>query len=465
MAQVDEVRDPAGRWADLPSRSPWIAQLAADGPPRPLHSDVDTDVLIVGAGIAGVATAFFVLRDTPMRVLLVERDRVGRGATGRNAGQLTTYFERPLASIAAEFGEARAVEGQRAFDDAHDLLDLMAGEAAATGRVERFTGHMGMFTLNHVSVHLRNNLVRRRGGLRLETCRISEDAEFLDDVDPEFEGLYSVVPQARIDELLELDDGRYRAVLSDRKGCANSGLLVQQVLAYLELRYADRFRYADRTHVARLVVGDGGVRAEAGDGRRIRAAAAVLCTNGFVDHEVETGSGERIELDPAQRVTGTIGYMAAFVEEQHRAPAAMSYIRNTEIGGPTPYVYVTRRTYDRADDVVTLTCMGGPEWPIDHGWTADAPFPAGLLDQMDETVRPYAQPRRPPGRPYDFQWHGLMGYTGGMIRVIGRHPRYPELLYNLGCNGVGFLPSIHGGQVIARTLGGESPAPSIFDPR
>ena len=52
-----------------------------------------------------------------------------------------------------------------------------------------------------------------------------------------------------------------------------------------------------------------------------------------------------------------------------------------------------------------------------------------------------------------------------MIRVIGRHPRYPELLYNLGCNGVGFLPSIHGGQVIARTLGGESLAPSIFDPR
>jgi glycine/D-amino acid oxidase-like deaminating enzyme len=143
----------------------------------------------------------------------------------------------------------------------------------------------------------------------------------------------------------------------------------------------------------------------------------------------------------------------------------MSYIRNTEIGGPTPYVYVTRRTYDRADGEVTLTCMGGPEWPIDHPWTEREPFPAELLAHMDDVIRPYAQPRRQPGLAYDFQWNGLMGYMPGMVRVVGAHPRHPELLYNLGCNGVGFLPSIFGGQRIAQILGGEDLGPSIFDPR
>jgi glycine/D-amino acid oxidase-like deaminating enzyme len=49
--------------------------------------------------------------------------------------------------------------------------------------------------------------------------------------------------------------------------------------------------------------------------------------------------------------------------------------------------------------------------------------------------------------------------------VIGTHPRHPELLYNLGCNGVGFLPSICGGQRVARILAGEQLPPSIFDPR
>ena len=39
-----------------------------------------------------------------------------------------------------------------------------------------------------------------------------------------------------------------------------------------------------------------------------------------------------------------------------------------------------------------------------------------------------------------------MGYMDGGVRVIGAHPRHAALLYNLGCNGVGFLPSICGGE-------------------
>jgi glycine/D-amino acid oxidase-like deaminating enzyme len=58
-----------------------------------------------------------------------------------------------------------------------------------------------------------------------------------------------------------------------------------------------------------------------------------------------------------------------------------------------------------------------------------------------------------------------MGYMDGMVRVIGPHPGRSPLLYNLGCNGVGFLPSIHGGRQIARLLGGEQLPRSIFDPR
>ena len=72
--------------------------------------------------------------------------------------------------------------------------------------------------------------------------------------------------------------------------------------------------------------------------------------------------------------------MAAFVEDAPRPPAAMSYIRNTTIGGDTPYVYVTRRTYDRAADTVTLTCMGGPEHPFHEPiYHRDAPFPGDVL--------------------------------------------------------------------------------------
>lgn len=440
--------------------------MAPDAPPRPLDAGTSTDVVIVGAGIAGVATAFFTLRSTSSGVLLIERDRVARGATGRNAGQLTTYFERPLYDIADEFGIDMAVDGQRAFDEAHDLLDLMVTETGAQVRVERFLGHMGMFSLNHLDVHLRNGLLRRLGGLRPEPCVVSEEAEFLGQIPEAYGSLYSVVPQSRIRELLETTDDRYRAVLSDVKGCANAGLFVQQALAYLEGAYPDRLRYVDHTLVERVVVGrdDEGAVVQA-RGHAVSASHVVLCTNGFTDHVVEDEAGTPIGLHERQRVVGTIGYMAAFFEERPRTPAAMSYIRNATIGGDTPYVYVTRRTYDRPGGPTTLTCMGGPEHPIDRPWVRDEPFPGNLLAEMDEHLRPFAQPSRPAGRPYDFQWHGLMGYMDGRVRVIGAHPGRPALLYNLGCNGVGFLPSIHGGRQIARILSGQRLPPSIFDPR
>lgn len=457
---------PRPAYTDAPSRSPWIAQMAAEGPPRPLDGDASTDVAIVGAGIAGVATAFFTLRSTSRRVILIERDRAARGATGRNAGQLTTYFERPLFEIAEEFGVDLAAAAQRAFDDAHDLLDLMVAEAGVQVRVERFTGHMGMFNLNHLLVHLRNGLVRRQGGLRPEGCVVSEEADFLGEIPAEFSDLYSVVPQSRIRELLETDDDRYRAVLSDVKGCANAGLLVQQVLGYLERQYPDRLRYVDHTLVERVVLGNRGGAVVHALGHRVSASQVVLCTNGFTDHVVEDEAGAPIWLDERQQIVGTIGFMAAFFEARPRSPAAMSYIRNTTIGGDVPYVYVTRRTYDRPDGTTaTLTCMGGPEHPIDHAWVRDEPFPGALLAYMDEHLRPFAQASRPAGQPYDFQWHGLMGYMDGRVRVIGTHPGRPALLYNLGCNGVGFLPSIHGGREIARLLAGERLPASIFDPR
>jgi glycine/D-amino acid oxidase-like deaminating enzyme len=143
----------------------------------------------------------------------------------------------------------------------------------------------------------------------------------------------------------------------------------------------------------------------------------------------------------------------------------MSYIRNAEIGGEIPYVYITRRTFDRPDDVVTLTCMGGPGEGDQETWSADLPYPGALHRSMDLEVRPLAQPNRPPGLPYDYLWHGPMGYNEGRTRVVGPHPQHPALIYNLGCNGIGFLPSIYGGLRIARHVSGDVLEPSIFDPR
>ncbi|HEY4609952.1 MAG TPA: FAD-binding oxidoreductase [Ilumatobacteraceae bacterium] len=446
----------------IASRSPWLEQLDADSLPRPLDHNDSTDVVIVGAGIAGVATAFFTLRDSSAKVVLIERDRVGRGATGHNAGQLATYFERPLCDLVDAYGFDAAIDAQRAFDGADDLLDEMIAEAGVSARVERVVGHMGMFSLNHLLVHLRNGLLRQQGGLRVDACVISQDAEFLAEIPAEFADLYSVVPQAQVQEMLCTTDHRYRAILSSPRGCANSALIVQQVLSFLEAEYADRFTYADHTPVERIVVSDDGATVHAA-GHEVVARNVVLCTNGFVDHLIEDATGA--SLDPPA-VRRTVGYMAAYVEPSPRPANVMSYIRNETIGGDTPYVYATRRTFDSRRGPSTLTCFGGPEQVIatDAAYDVDDPFPSLTLEEIDSDIRPIVDSARESGAAYDYAWHGLMAYTENKVRVIGFDAHNRALLYNLGCNGVGFLQSVYGGHRIARLIGGERLPPSIFDP-
>src|SRR5260221_5370656 len=110
--------------------------------------------------------------------------------------------------------------------------------------------------------------------------------------------------------------------------------------------------------------------------------------------------------------------------------------------------------------------MGGRESPFhEPAYDRDAAFPGELLTAMDDEVRPFAQPARPARQPYDFHWHGLMGYNESGVRVVGAHAPHPPLLYNLGCNCVGFLPSLCGADRLSPLLAGEQMEPSIFDPR
>ena len=54
------------------------------------NNKINADVVIIGGGIAGLSTAFWIKKEDPsMKVVLVERYQIGDGATGRNAGFIT----------------------------------------------------------------------------------------------------------------------------------------------------------------------------------------------------------------------------------------------------------------------------------------------------------------------------------------------------------------------------------------
>jgi glycine/D-amino acid oxidase-like deaminating enzyme len=233
----------------------------------------------------------------------------------------------------------------------------------------------------------------------------------------------------------------------------------------MQRTYPDRFEFADQSTVEDIILDESTARLSVGQ-HYVTASRVVLCTNGFNHHTVHNKAGGPVPQRLASRIHPRIGYMAGFTSSPGAPASATSYINNEEIGGKKPYYYVTRRPYHRNGEEMTLTCLGGPEAIVEDTATyeADADMPTDIADAFDAEVRPVTAGGRPPGLDYDYTWHGLMAYTDSKVRLVGFEPRNPVLMYNLGCNGVGFLPSIAGGFRIARLHSGHELQPSIFDP-
>jgi glycine/D-amino acid oxidase-like deaminating enzyme len=86
--------------------------------------DIQTDILIVGAGYVGLSTAWWITENNPgVKVTVIERSRPGAGASGRNAGFLTKGSAFFYKHLTEKWGKERALEIFRYAETSLDLIN------------------------------------------------------------------------------------------------------------------------------------------------------------------------------------------------------------------------------------------------------------------------------------------------------------------------------------------------------
>ena len=88
----------------------------------PLQGQIDTDVVVIGAGFAGLSAALD-LGDKGYRVVVLEADRICGGASGRNGGQAIVGFASGQAPFENQLGMQAAKQAWAMSIEAIDLLD------------------------------------------------------------------------------------------------------------------------------------------------------------------------------------------------------------------------------------------------------------------------------------------------------------------------------------------------------
>jgi gamma-glutamylputrescine oxidase len=81
------------------------------------------DVVIIGGGIAGLSTAYWLQKqDSKLRMALIEKNRIGFGASGRNAGFVTCGSTEHFLKLEKDFGLEKATEIWKFSEENHRLL-------------------------------------------------------------------------------------------------------------------------------------------------------------------------------------------------------------------------------------------------------------------------------------------------------------------------------------------------------
>ena len=140
----------------------------------PLDGDRSVDVAIVGGGYTGLWTAYSLLRADPsLNVLVVERETVGFGASGRNGGWCVGELAGGLAGAIATYGRSPGIRlTQAVIDTVGEVGRVVAAEGIECGFVEG-----GVIRLARTQPQLQR---QRHEAETFDSCGLSEVFESLD---------------------------------------------------------------------------------------------------------------------------------------------------------------------------------------------------------------------------------------------------------------------------------------------
>jgi hypothetical protein len=207
--------------------SPWLRQMKRSRPIISLEENTSTNIAIVGGGISGVATAYFLLRDTDKSVTLLERERIACGATGHNGGQVVAALETPISELSKKFSYNLISEGLKAINNAWDLLYSMIEETGIEVELQEVSSNLAL-SIDNVLSMLEESQLREELGLPGVDIFLAEDVT--EDMPEKFRNRFKKVPREDLAEMLLTRDRSFNCALVAKSGLMNSALVCEELV-------------------------------------------------------------------------------------------------------------------------------------------------------------------------------------------------------------------------------------------
>ena len=387
------------------SKSVWMA--TADVPETPpLAADVRTDVCVVGAGIAGLTTAYLLAHEG-LSVVVLDAGGIASGQTQKT----TAHLSNALDDRYVELERIRGADNARL---------AAASHSAAIDRIES---------------------IARKAHIACDFQRVDG---------------YLFVPPGQPDDLLERERDSAR-----RAGLTGVNLVPRAPLATFDTGRCLRFPRQAQFHPLNYLAGL--ARAVLKRGGRIHPGTRVSGVTGGEPATVETTDGPAVTCNAVVVATNT-PINDRFALHTKQAPY-LTYA----VGAPVPAGSVTRALYwdtlEFYHYVRTQPGLAGEDVLIvggeDHkvGQTQDQELRYGRLEA-------WARDRFPMMGPVEYRWSGMVMETLDGLAFLGRNPGDADNVYvATGDSGMGMTHGTIAGMLLTDLiLGRANPWAELYDP-
>jgi glycine/D-amino acid oxidase-like deaminating enzyme/nitrite reductase/ring-hydroxylating ferredoxin subunit len=385
------------------TRSLWMDSAPLDSAP-PLEDDLRADVVVVGAGIAGVTTGYLLARGG-QSVVVLDSGPVGGGMTART----TAHLSASLDDHYEELIRLRGLDDARLAAESHmaaiDLIEQIQDAEQIACDFARVSGYL--------------------------FCAPGDDQDVLErEIDAAHRVGLSGVDWADRAPFKGVDTGR----------C----LRFARMGRFHPLKYLDGLARAVRRDGGRIltarvvaVSGNGNAVVEADTGRRVTARAAVVATNSPINDKVS------IHTKQAPYRTYVVAAQIA------RGAAADALIWDTG----DPYHYVRLQPGQDGDMLI----VGGEDHKTGQ---------ADDMDERFARLEAWTRERFPEAQSFAYRWSGQVMEPVDYLGFIGRNPGdAPNIYVATGDSGMGITHGTIAGMVISDLiLGRENRWAKLYDP-
>jgi glycine/D-amino acid oxidase-like deaminating enzyme/nitrite reductase/ring-hydroxylating ferredoxin subunit len=370
----------------------------------PPEADVQTEVCVVGAGIAGLTTAYLLAKEG-VAVTVLDDGPVGAGESGRTTAQLTCILDRGYVETERLRGATGSMLASAAHHTAISMIEQIVREQRIDCDFTRLDGYL-FLAPGDTSRTLEEELNAARAAGLTDTALTAG---------------VPVVGMASGPALRFPNQGQFHILRYLRGLCRAIEAMGGRIYG--------------GAHVEKVSSGER-VEFELSDGLRVTANAGVLATNAPINDVIGYSS----------KVFAYRTYVIGLTIPKGSVPPLLIF------DTAEPYHYV-RIQPGASEDILIV---GGEDHRTGQGEEGAQPFAA--LEQWTRANFPMAG-------PVIYEWSGQVLNSLDGLALIGRDLVEPNLYVITGDNGMGMTHGTMGGILVSDLIRGRSnPWEELFDP-